>query len=545
MVADDLPLDQSGRLALPEGKTLECKRDLSSPDSVLESVVAFANSAGGRLVIGVADDGEVVGVADPLLEEERLTNLISDSIRPQLRPTVELAPLAGKTVLIAKVWLGQQRPYHLKRQGPHQGSYIRVGSSDRLAGAAMVAELRRSAEGVSFDQLPAPRAKLSDLDRPLLAGLLGREVDESALRTLRLIVQDQGEWVPSHGGLLVGCAQPEMFLPHAWVQCARFRGARKRDIIDKANIRGPLPLAVDAVMAFFRRHAFLSSKFGESPRRQDVWSLPFAALQELVVNALVHSSYDDHGTPIKIAFRDQAITIESPGGLVPGLTVEDMIEGTSIIRNPVLARVFEELGHIEQWGSGIPEVLQDLAEAGLPPLDIEERRERLRLTIRIPSHDPARFEPAWRSRPSEDAGRSQVEPDRPPVSQQVSPKRPQVSPDLEQVRADLGRHGTTILSALADGPLSRAETLAAIGVKNEYRSYQRHIVPLINRGLVGMTNPDNPTAHTQTYALTGPGRSVLTAIAGVAAANDAAPSGADRPASPRLGLAPGPRPARE
>jgi predicted HTH transcriptional regulator len=526
MMADDLPLDSSGRVALPEGRTFECKRDLSSPDEALESVVAFANSAGGRLVIGVQNDGEVVGVADPLLEEERLTNLISDAILPQLRPTVELVPLAGKTVLVAKVWLGQQRPYYLKKRGPHQGAYIRVGASDRQASPAMVAELRRSAEGISFDQLPAQRAKLSDLDLPLLARLLGRDMDEQALRTLRLVVEDQGDWVTSNGGVLVGCWHPEMFLPHAWVQCARFRGSRKRDITDKANIRGPLPLAIDEVMAFFKRHAFLSSKFGESPRRRDVWSLPFDALKELVVNALVHSSYDDHGTPIKIAFHDDEINIENPGGLVPGLTIEDMVEGTSVIRNPVLARVFEELGHIEQWGSGIPEVIQDLAEAGLPPLGIDERCERLRITISIPSHDPRHFEPAWRASPLAGARRPQVSPDRPQVSQQVSSDRPQVSqqvsPDRPQVPADLGRYGTTILAALADGPLSRAETLAAIGVKNEYRSYRRHIAPLIERGLVGMTNPDNPTARTQAYALTGPGRSVLYAITEVTATGDPA-----------------------
>ncbi|MDR1187637.1 MAG: putative DNA binding domain-containing protein [Bifidobacteriaceae bacterium] len=524
-MADDLPLDPSGRIALAEGKTFEYKRDLSSPDEALESVVAFANSAGGRLVIGVADSGEVVGVVDPLLEEGRLTNLISDSIMPQLRPTVELVPLAGKTVLIAKVWLGSQRPYYLKRLGPRQGAYIRVGASDRQASAAMVAELRRSAEGISFDQLPASRAKFTDLDIPLMAGLLGRNVDQRMLRTLRLIVEDQGEWVPSNGGVLVGCEHPEMFLPHAWVQCARFRGPRKRDISDKANIRGPLPAAIDQVMAFFRRHAFLSSKFGESPRRQDVWSLPFDALEELVVNGLVHSSYDDHGTPLKIAFRDEAISIESPGGLVPGLTVEDMVEGTSVIRNPVLARVFEELGHIEQWGSGIPEVIQDLAEAGLPPLGIEERRERLRFTIAIPSHDPRYFEPTWRSRPQGAPGSTRVAPESAQVNAQVRPKNAQVNAqvnlDHSRVPAGLGRHGVTILAALARGPLSRAETLGAIGLKNTYPSHRRHLIPLIERGLVGMTNPDNPTAHTQAYALTGLGRSVLAAVADPRVTEDA------------------------
>ena len=99
-------------------------------------------------------------------------------------------------------------------------------------------------------------------------------------------------------------------------------------------------------------------------------------------------------------------------------------------------------------------------------------------------------------------------------------ERQQVEADRPQVEVDLGRHGQTLLAALAGGPLSRAGAMAAIGFKNEYRSYQRHLVPLIDLGLVGMTNPDNPTAHNQTYALTGSGRSVLVALRETALSED-------------------------
>ena len=88
-----LRLDQYGRTTAPEGKTLELKRDLSSPDSPLRTLVAFANSAGGRLVIGVADDGTIVGVDDPLAEEERVASLINDRISPQLVPAIDLVTL--------------------------------------------------------------------------------------------------------------------------------------------------------------------------------------------------------------------------------------------------------------------------------------------------------------------------------------------------------------------------------------------------------------------------------------------------------------------
>ncbi len=129
-------LDADGRISAPEGKLLEYKRDLSSPDQALTSIIAFANSAGGLLVVGVADDRTVVGVADPLLEEERLSNLISDTIRPQLMPSIELLPVGNKTILVARISLGSQPPYHLKKAGRYDGTYVRVGSSDRRAGPA-------------------------------------------------------------------------------------------------------------------------------------------------------------------------------------------------------------------------------------------------------------------------------------------------------------------------------------------------------------------------------------------------------------------------
>ena len=134
-----LRLDQYGRTTAPEGKTLELKRDLSSPDSQLRTLVAFANSAGGRLVIGVADDGTIVGVDDPLAEEERVASLINDRISPQLVPAIDLVTLRDKTVLIVDVPLSTRRPHHITRLGPEAGVYVRLGSTTRQADPALVA----------------------------------------------------------------------------------------------------------------------------------------------------------------------------------------------------------------------------------------------------------------------------------------------------------------------------------------------------------------------------------------------------------------------
>ncbi len=140
-----------------EGKTLEFKRDLSSPAGFLRTVVAFANTAGGVILIGVQDrTRDIRGVADPLDLEERVVNLISDSIKPRLLPDVELLNYRNLQVVAVEVFPSPARPHYLARAGLQRGTYARVGSSNRLADAALVAEMRRYATGESFDEGPLP-----------------------------------------------------------------------------------------------------------------------------------------------------------------------------------------------------------------------------------------------------------------------------------------------------------------------------------------------------------------------------------------------------
>ena len=189
-----------------EGKTLEFKRDLSSPKNFLKTLVAFANTAGGRLIIGVEDGSrQVVGVENPLDEEERVCNLIADSIAPRLVPNVELITVENKTLLIVEVYLSGTRPHWLKAEGSESGVYVRLGSSNRQADRELIAELRRGVEGVAFDEMPMPDLSLEDLDikgaEEMFKGRL--VLDEKALLTLKLLRQEQGKLVPTKGAMLL------------------------------------------------------------------------------------------------------------------------------------------------------------------------------------------------------------------------------------------------------------------------------------------------------------------------------------------------------
>ena len=235
-----------------EGKTLEFKRDLSSPQPILRTLVAFANSAGGKLVIGVDDDRQVIGLTNPLDEEERLCNLVADNIAPRLLPSIELMTVQDKTLLICEAFPSNSRPHYLIRGGREQGVLVRLGSTNRQADAALVAELQRSAEGVAYDELPMSELTREELDLDAAGEMLGKPdgLDDQQLLTLKLLRPEQGSLVPTRGAVLLFGKSRQQYFPDAWVQCGRFRGTDKREIFDQLEITDHLPVAVDVNRVF-------------------------------------------------------------------------------------------------------------------------------------------------------------------------------------------------------------------------------------------------------------------------------------------------------
>lgn len=469
-------LDLDGRMVAPESKTREYKRDLSSPDGVIKDIVAFANSAGGHLFIGVDDDLTVVGVDDPLAEEERIASLIADRIEPQLVPGIDIITLAERSVLVVDVPLSTRRPHFVKKLGQERGTYVRLGTTCRAADAALVAELERSARGIAFESLPEPRARLTDLDLPVLSDIRRKETTKADLIALGLAAREGGRTCPTNAGILAASPHPDRYLPSAWIQCGRFRGIDRVDILDQREIHTYLPRAVDEVVEFLHKHAYLSAEFGDTVRK-DVWSIPVTAIREVVVNALVHANYAEGGTPIRVAFHDDRIVVESPGLLMAGLTVDTLI-GVSRLRNPALARVFRDAGLIEQWGSGLQRVVAEVATAGHGELGIEEVVDRVRVTVPIRPHTV--------------------------LDDSLS----------ESLRQSLSHEDVTMMEFMVTGAKSRAELLARAGIRNETRNYQRRIEPLLEAGFVERTVPDKPRSKDQKYRLTPVGRAMLTSRPG-------------------------------
>jgi ATP-dependent DNA helicase RecG len=438
-------------LSRQEGKTLEFKRDLSSPDGILRTIVAFANTSGGIILLGVEDKSRrVIGVNNVLAEEERLANLIADGISPKLIPSLEIMPWRKKQVLAIEIHPSPTRPHFLNRLGISAGIFVRVGSTNRIADPVLIDEMRRYGQPSSFDEQPVADLNSEALDFRAASELFGtaRKLSADALQTLRITTLHQGKVVPTIGGFLLFGTNRFGRFPDSWIQAGRFAGRDKRRILDSAEIRTYLPAAVEDVIAFLQKHMMREAHIGRI-KRTERWTLPTAAIREAVINAIVHADYAQTGAPIRIALFDDRLEIDNPGLLPFGLTIEDIQRGISKLRNRVIGRVFQELGLIEQWGSGIQRMTLACTEQGLDAPKFEEIGTHFRVMLSTEQ----RHAPAKNSRD-------------------------------ETILALLNSH--------ADSGLSTAQVGKALGVSP--RSARTRLASLVDRGLVAEigSGPQDP-----------------------------------------------------
>ena len=474
--------DLAQLLNQPEGRMLEFKRDLSSRSGVLKTLVAFANTAGGALVVGREDDGHLCGMPDIQSAEERLANLIADSIHPALLPDIEPVHREGVDLLIVRVarWPG---PFYLKSQGPEQGVYIRLGSTNRRAGSEALAELRRAASHLVFDRLPCVGTELDDLDmeaaRRAFQGV-DRQIDATKLESLGVLTRHGRHLLPSNGGIIL-FGRPEIrrqFFPDARVRCARFAGTDKVEFLDRLDLESTVLDAIEEVPRFIRRNTRLAGRI-EGMRRQDLAEYSPVALREVLVNAVVHTDYTLRGMQIMVAIFSDRLEIQNPGMLPFGLTLEDLKAGVSRIRNPVIARVFRELDLMEEWGSGYRRITAACDRRGYPYPEWTELGSAIRVGFQ-PHPEVVSLPEAL-------------------LEDQVGTKS---GPSRDQVQ----------FLEFARDERSLVELMELVDAHNRTKFRNRFIRPLLDADWLAMTIPDKPRSSKQRYLITEKGLQVLQAI---------------------------------
>ena len=211
-----------------------------------------------------------------------------------------------------------------------------------------------------------------------------------------------------------------------------------------------------------------------------------------MVNAVVHADYSQKGAPIRISFFDDRIEIENPGILLPGLTVEDMLQGVSKLRNRVIARVFRELDLIEQWGSGVSRMFKEAEVLGLPEPEIVEVGMRVRFivylaeSIVLPTESHSGKNKAGAKLPTQ-------------LPTQLSTRLPTRSYDQVE----------RLLLALKEDEKSSSDLRNILNIKHRQNFRDNYLHPALDAELIEMTIPEKPSSSKQKYRLTVKGKAFL------------------------------------
>ncbi|OGV32101.1 MAG: hypothetical protein A3E88_02705 [Legionellales bacterium RIFCSPHIGHO2_12_FULL_35_11] len=190
---------------LPESKTLEFKRDTTALDSILRSVIAFANTAGGIILIGVEDDGTIVGLNNPSKDQEKIVNSIANRVKPLLSPDFNIISVEGRQVLVIQIDY-TPAPYYLADKGESEGVYMRLGNTNRAVSGEVVSEMKRAAHHPFYDKIPCDNTSELDLDMELIQRIFSKshiQIDTEKLLSIGILVHKGKRIVATNAGVIL------------------------------------------------------------------------------------------------------------------------------------------------------------------------------------------------------------------------------------------------------------------------------------------------------------------------------------------------------
>ena len=351
----------------PEGRRLEFKREMPERADLAKTVIAFANDAGGELYIGIGDNPrEIVGLPEEELVamEEQISNIIFNRCYPAILPEISFLTDNDKHLIRVSVYRGSTPPYHLKDKGKLQGTYIRVGSTNRQADETIIVELERRKRNISFDSELVMDKPAKDLDINNFHEVYREKTDENldipTLRKLELVKDVQDMEYPTNALILFSDDKLRHSMFHfAKIECARFKGKGSEEFIDQKSIYSDISMQAEEAYNFVLRHINKGATI-EGVYTIPRWEYPVKAIREAIRNAVVHRDYSLTGKDIKVAVYDHMVEITSPGLLPPSIDYSAMESRQSDARNKIIAPVFKRLGIIDQWGNGLKLIADEL-----------------------------------------------------------------------------------------------------------------------------------------------------------------------------------------
>jgi len=354
-----------------ESETVEFKPSLSQTDKILECVSAFSNTNGGILVIGVRDNGEVLGVDIGKRTLESLANTIKQNTDPKVYPLISTEVFDAKHVVILEVEEGKQKPVLASGR-----AYRRVGRTNQKLGSEAIRNLALETSKVYWDERVCEDASLDDIDEDKITDYLEKrqelrgvkKPEKMALKTLLLNIKAakevDGKIKLTNAGILFFAKHPQRFILQSQLRLARFAGTElTRDFLDRLDCSGAIWEEIEQAEDFIRKNIRLFGfRTGFSFGRIDKLEYPMKAIREGVVNALIHRNYYEPADTRVLVFDDR-IEIINPGSFPEGVTPE---KPKHVPVNPVLCQLMYDVGFIEKYGSGIYMINELCEDWGIP-----------------------------------------------------------------------------------------------------------------------------------------------------------------------------------
>lgn len=353
-----------------ESETVELKEVVV--DDIKKEIIAFANCDGGKLYIGVRDDGTVVGLDNADSVSLQISNMVRDAIKPDITMFLHYETIVenGKNVVVVDIQRGTDRPYYLAKKGMRpEGVYVRQGYSSVPATDTAIRRMIKETDGDRFEAMRCLNQDLTFEATKKEFELRKTDFGPQQMRTLKLIDQDG---LYSNLALLLSdqCVHT--------IKVAVFQGTDQTIFKDRREFTGSLMQQMNEVYDFidFRNQTRATI---EKLYRVDVRDYPEVAVREALLNLLVHRDYSFSASAFISIYEDR-IEFVSIGGLMPGIDLEDVMVGISVCRNQDLANVFYRLHLIEAYGTGMGKIMKAYESMQVKPV-IETTKNAFKIIL--------------------------------------------------------------------------------------------------------------------------------------------------------------------
>jgi ATP-dependent DNA helicase RecG len=450
-----------------EGTLLEYKESLSA--SFARELVALANTLGGKILLGVRDDGTVAGIGD------------SNELRARIQDIARNCDPSVKILLerVGKVAVVTVRESDAKPVQCSDGFFWRQGAVTQKLSRAEIRDFFRREGGIRFDlSLCSTFRYPRDFDRSKLDAWLDlsritvRHPVEDILVNIEAAERSGGKLLFRHAGVLFFAREPRRFFNQAYITCILFKGTDRVHVLDRKDFDGGIVSDIEESLRFIERNTRTAYRI-EKLQREEIPEYPMAALREALTNAVMHRDWFNEGANVFVEIYDNRIEIVSPGGLPAGLAASEL-GSRSVRRNALIADLLHRIAFIEKAGTGIRRMREDARQHDCPGPEFQA---------------DGFFAAVFRPRVEEAQAEAQVA------------AQAEAQDELTLVEQ-------AILGSCLDMPRTSQELLVSTG-KTRSGNFKKSLLRLLSSGLIEMILPENPRSPKQRYLLTPLGRKAL------------------------------------